>query len=269
MTQNGTLSESCDPTNLTLCKALESEWPLERVVSTVVPVFFGIIGLIGLMGNALVIVGKCGLWRNQYALGRMETAAPLPRWPTAMLMKCIFINHFCVCPFSCKRSRKTNDSLPDPAVVSANQQMRSTTNILIINLAIADILFVIFCVPFTATDYVLTEWPFGDLWCKFVSCNGFSAFDLWPLLMRWFACFVLMILALGNFAPQVQYMIVVTCHASVYTLVLMSFDRFLAVVHPVTSMSLRTERNATMWVWNPFRTATATAALACRAETIA
>lgn len=76
MTQNGTLSESCDPTNLTLCKALESEWPLERVVSTVVPVFFGIIGLIGLMGNALVIVGKCGFWRNQYALGRMETAAP-------------------------------------------------------------------------------------------------------------------------------------------------------------------------------------------------
>lgn len=41
-------------------------------------------------------------------------------------------------------------------------------------------------------------------------------------------------------------MIVVTCHASVYTLVLMSFDRFLAVVHPVTSMSLRTEKNATL-----------------------
>lgn len=39
-------------------------------------------------------------------------------------------------------------------------------------------------------------------------------------------------------------MIVVTCHASVYTLVLMSLDRFLAVVHPIRSMSLRTERNA-------------------------
>ncbi|ALC48223.1 AlstR [Drosophila busckii] len=89
--------------------------------------------------------------------------------------------------------------------------MRSTTNLLIINLAVSDILFVIFCVPFTATDYVLPEWPFGNLWCKFV-----------------------------------QYMIVVTCHCSVYTLVLMSFDRFLAVVHPVTSMSLRTERNATL-----------------------
>lgn len=35
-----------------------TEWPLERIVSMVVPVFFGIIGLIGLMGNALVIIGK-------------------------------------------------------------------------------------------------------------------------------------------------------------------------------------------------------------------
>ncbi|XP_054730224.1 allatostatin-A receptor-like [Anastrepha obliqua] len=130
---------------------LEFEFdPLESVVTTVVPVFFGIIGLAGLIGNGLVIL-----------------------------------------------------------VVIANQQMRSTTNLLIINLAISDILFVIFCVPFTATDYVLPEWPFGNLWCKFV-----------------------------------QYMIVVTCHCSVYTLVLMSFDRFLAVVHPVTSMSLRTEHNA-------------------------
>lgn len=54
-------------------------------------------------------------------------------------------------------------------VVAANQQMRSTTNLLIINLAAADIMFVIFCVPFTAADYVLPEWPFGDMWCKFVS----------------------------------------------------------------------------------------------------
>lgn len=46
----------------------------------------------------------------------------------------------------------------------------------------------------------------------------------------------------------VQYMIVVTCLASVYTLVLMSLDRFLAVVHPISSMSIRTERNALMWV---------------------
>ncbi|KAJ6635357.1 Allatostatin-A receptor [Pseudolycoriella hygida] len=148
---NGNLSEKCNESALAR-PVIDEDWPLERVVSMVVPVFFGLIGLAGFVGNGLVVI-----------------------------------------------------------VVVANQQMRSTTNLLIINLAAADILFVVFCVPFTATDYVLPEWPFGDLWCKVV-----------------------------------QYMIVVTCHASVYTLVLMSFDRFLAVVHPVTSMSLRTERNATL-----------------------
>ncbi|XP_038117817.1 allatostatin-A receptor isoform X2 [Culex quinquefasciatus] len=122
---------------------------IEKVVSVMVPVFFGMIGLTGLIGNGLVVL------------------------------------------------------------VAANPNMRSTTNLLIINLAAADLLFVIFCVPFTATDYILPEWPFGEVWCKFV-----------------------------------QYMIVVTAHASAYTLVLMSLDRFLAVVHPITSMSLRTERNA-------------------------
>ncbi|KAI8128254.1 Allatostatin-A receptor [Lucilia cuprina] len=35
---------------------MDVEWPLERVVSTIVPVFFGIIGLAGLLGNALVIL---------------------------------------------------------------------------------------------------------------------------------------------------------------------------------------------------------------------
>lgn len=37
---------------------VEEDWPMERVVSAVVPVFFGVIGLAGLLGNALVIVGK-------------------------------------------------------------------------------------------------------------------------------------------------------------------------------------------------------------------
>lgn len=86
--------------------------------------------------------------------------------------------------------------------------MRNTTNLLIINLAMADLLFIVFCVPFTATDYALTYWPFSDIWCKIV-----------------------------------QYLVMVTAYASVYTLVLMSLDRFLAVVHPITSMSIRTEAN--------------------------
>lgn len=130
------------------CPASESDG-VEETVYHMVPLFFGIIGVTGLIGNALVIL-----------------------------------------------------------VVLSNPQMQSTTNILIINLASADLLFVVFCVPFTATDYVTTVWPFGSVWCKVV-----------------------------------QYMIVVTMHASIYTLVLMSLDRFLAVVYPVASRSWRTERN--------------------------
>ncbi len=50
-------------------------------------------------------------------------------------------------------------------VVAFNRQMRNTTNMLILNLAVADILFIVFCVPFTATGYALPHaWPFGDTW---------------------------------------------------------------------------------------------------------
>lgn len=35
------------------------------------------------------------------------------------------------------------------------KQMRSTTNILILNLAIAELLFILICVPFTGLNYVL------------------------------------------------------------------------------------------------------------------
>lgn len=116
--------------------------------------------------------------------------------------------------------------------------MRSTTNLLIINLACADILFVFFCVPFTASDYVLPTWPFGSFWCKIVSHE--------VMKHPWNFNTITPSLSLPPSPAQVQYMIVVTCHASVYTLVLMSLDRFLAVVHPIASMSIRTERNAFM-----------------------
>lgn len=95
-------------------------------------------------------------------------------------------------------------------VVARNAAMRNTTNLLILNLAVADLLFIVFCVPFTACDYALAYWPFGDLWCRVV-----------------------------------QYLILVLACASIYTLVLMSLDRFLAVVHPLQSMRLRNTRNAT------------------------
>lgn len=144
------VTESIDGYGLNPTPEQQSLVLIQKVVSVVVPLLFGLIVVVGLFGNALVVL-----------------------------------------------------------VVAVNQQMRSTTNFLIINLAVADLLFIVFCVPFTATDYVLPFWPFGEIWCKIV-----------------------------------QYLIVVTAYASVYTLVLMSLDRFLAVVHPIASMSIRTERNA-------------------------
>uniref|UniRef100_A0A1A9WYP0 G-protein coupled receptors family 1 profile domain-containing protein n=1 Tax=Glossina brevipalpis TaxID=37001 RepID=A0A1A9WYP0_9MUSC len=91
-------------------------------------------------------------------------------------------------------------------VVLFNKKMHSTTNLLIVNLAIADLLFVVLCIPFTGADYVMENWPFGDIWCRIV-----------------------------------HYLIVVTALASIYTLVLMSVDRFLAVVHPIRSRILRSK----------------------------
>lgn len=77
------------------------------------------------------------------------------------------------------------------AVVAANQQMRSTTNLLIINLALADILFVIFCVPFTATDYVLPEWPFGGVMCKLVCVVRFYC---WTFFSSFYISFYVLIM---------------------------------------------------------------------------
>ena len=51
-------------------------------------------------------------------------------------------------------------------VVAVNRQMRSTTNVLIVSLAVADLFFIVVCVPFTALGYTLKTWPFGSLCCK-------------------------------------------------------------------------------------------------------
>ncbi|CAO1419392.1 unnamed protein product [Diamesa serratosioi] len=138
---------------------IEADERLRTLVSIVVPIFFGIIAITGLIGNILVVY-----------------------------------------------------------VVLNNHQMRSTTNTLLVNLASADLLFIVFCVPFTAVDYMLSEWPFGLLWCKVV-----------------------------------QYLIIVTAYASIYTLVLISFERYLAVCFPICSISMRNQRNtsiaiAALWI---------------------
>ena len=96
------------------------------------------------------------------------------------------------------------------AVFALNHSMRNSTNILILNLATADLAFVLFCVPFTAAQYSISHWPFGEFWCK-----------------------------------AVTYLQYTSALASVWTLVLMAVERFLAVAYPIqAALSIRSMRTA-------------------------
>ncbi|KHJ99276.1 7 transmembrane receptor [Oesophagostomum dentatum] len=81
------------------------------------------------------------------------------------------------------------------AVVSQSQ-LRSTTDYLISSLAMADLLIIIFCLPTTLLNNILTEWQLGALFCK---------------LSTW--------------------MNATTSCASIYTLVAVTADRYLAICH--------------------------------------
>lgn len=81
-------------------------------------------------------------------------------------------------------------------------------NLLILDLSLADLSFIIFCIPFTAWDYSVSHWVFGELWCQLN-----------------------------------QYLIVVCALSSIYTLALMSLDRFMAIVYPIECLSYRTSKN--------------------------
>ncbi|KAK1337542.1 hypothetical protein QTO34_002174 [Cnephaeus nilssonii] len=86
---------------------------------------------------------------------------------------------------------------------------RSTTNLFILNLSIADLAYLLFCIPFQATVYVLPTWVLGAFICKFT-----------------------------------HYFFTVSMLVSIFTLVAMSVDRYVAIVHSRRSSSLRVSRNA-------------------------
>ena len=137
---------------------------MEFVVSIVVPIIFGLIVVVGFFGTRLYSpqAGDCSLAKRLWIERKREreTRNSCTRFASLGAGNALVVT-----------------------VVLFNPLMRSTTNLLIINLAIADLLFigrayllssvrrltdclVVFCVPFTAWDYAFPDWIFGDLWCR-------------------------------------------------------------------------------------------------------
>ncbi|KAK6292820.1 hypothetical protein J4Q44_G00363210 [Coregonus suidteri] len=95
-------------------------------------------------------------------------------------------------------------------VIIRYTKMKTATNIYIFNLALADAL-VTTTMPFQSTDYLLNSWPFGEVVCKvFISIDYYNMFT------------------------------------SIFTLTMMSVDRYVAVCHPVKALDFRTPINAKM-----------------------
>ncbi|XP_023647489.1 neuropeptide FF receptor 2a isoform X2 [Paramormyrops kingsleyae] len=82
-------------------------------------------------------------------------------------------------------------------IVLRSRNMRTVTNVFILNLAISDLLVGIFCMPTTLVDNIITGWPFGSLVCKM--------------------------------SGMVQG---ISVSASVFTLVAIAVDRFRCIVYP-------------------------------------
>ncbi|XP_041868511.1 galanin receptor type 1 [Melanotaenia boesemani] len=92
-------------------------------------------------------------------------------------------------------------------------QPRSTTNIFILNLSVADLSYLLFCVPFQSTIYMLPIWVLGAFICKFI-----------------------------------HYFFTVSMLVSIFTLSVMSVDRYVAIVHARKASSIRVGRHATLGV---------------------
>ncbi|XP_049637877.1 kappa-type opioid receptor [Suncus etruscus] len=93
-------------------------------------------------------------------------------------------------------------------VIIRYTKMKTATNIYIFNLALADAL-VTTTMPFQSTVYLMNSWPFGDVLCKIViSIDYYNMFT------------------------------------SIFTLTMMSVDRYIAVCHPVKALDFRTPLKA-------------------------
>ncbi|XP_031168628.1 somatostatin receptor type 5-like isoform X1 [Sander lucioperca] len=102
-------------------------------------------------------------------------------------------------------------------VVVRYTKMKTVTNMYILNLALADELYIL-GIPFLGTNSVLSYWPYGDFFCKVcMTADAMSQFS------------------------------------STFCLTVMSIDRYLAVVHPIRSAKWRRPQaakvfNGMVWV---------------------
>ncbi|XP_053947511.1 octopamine receptor Oamb isoform X1 [Anastrepha ludens] len=95
------------------------------------------------------------------------------------------------------------------AAVFCSNKLRSVTNYLIVNLAVADLLVGLAVLPFSATWEVFKVWIFGDVWCSI-----WLAVDVWM------------------------------CTASILNLCAISLDRYVAVTRPVAYPSIMSTKRA-------------------------
>lgn len=101
------------------------------------------------------------------------------------------------------------------AVVYRSPRMRTVTNFFIVNLAVADVLVIVFCLPATLLSNIFVPW-----------------------LLGWFMC------------KAVAYIQGVSVAASVYSLVAVSLDRFLAIWWPLKcQITKRRARMIIVVIW--------------------
>ncbi|XP_054164525.1 cholecystokinin receptor type A-like [Oppia nitens] len=88
--------------------------------------------------------------------------------------------------------------------LAANRRMRSVTNRLLLNLAVSDLLLAVFCMPFTLMAVLFKQFIFGQLMCSLI--------------------------------PYLQAVLVMV---SVWTLVVVSVERYYAICQPLRSRGYR------------------------------
>uniref|UniRef100_A0A0N4ZG34 G_PROTEIN_RECEP_F1_2 domain-containing protein n=1 Tax=Parastrongyloides trichosuri TaxID=131310 RepID=A0A0N4ZG34_PARTI len=93
--------------------------------------------------------------------------------------------------------------------VILRRRLRSATGLLILSLAVADLLVGLVILPFSIANEVLDYWIFGELWC-----TVWLTMDIWM------------------------------CTASIYNLVAISLDRYIAIIKPLNYPMLVTKFRA-------------------------